>query len=306
MTVLLESTDVEKKFILGHSHFSKIKKHITALRKLSVKVNEGKSIGIVGESGSGKTTLAKILAGIIKPDSGFVYYKNKITFDKEVYKFYRKNVQMIFQDPYASFSPRLKIYSSLKDGIKKHITKNQSKIKDICINLLKVVSLDEQSLRKYPHEFSGGQLQRLSLVRALSLNPEIIIADEPVSALDVSIQAQILNLLKGLKDKDGTSFILIAHDLAIVRYLCDEVYVLYKGLLLEYGVSTEIFENAKHPYTKFLIEASKKKILEVKNFNNVGICPFSNRCPYFNNNCKNEIELVKINDFHYVRCTLFY
>ncbi len=256
--ILLEATDVSKQFKLFDTFFKRSQEKITALDNISLSLEKGRCLGIVGESGSGKTTLAKILADIIKPDSGVIKYKGRDINDKNIYNEYRRNVQMVFQDPYSSLNPRLTILSSFSDIIKEHITKNKVEIKELVINTIKKVGLEEEHIYRYPHQFSGGQRQRIAIARALILDPEIIIADEPISALDVSIAAQILNLLKTIK-KDGKTIVLIAHDLAVVKFICDEIIVLKKGVMVERGTNFEIFNNPKTDYTRNLIDASLMK-----------------------------------------------
>lgn len=231
-----------------------------ALDNISFTIKKGVNLGIVGESGSGKTTLARIICGIHNPDKGEVLFKGQKINELQgtQYYNYRKNVQMVFQDPHNSLNPKLSIRSAISDGIKKHITKDKSEINKRLKNLMDMVGLPESYLDRFPHEFSGGQRQRISIARALSLEPELIIADEPVSSLDVSVQSQILNLMTDLKTQ-GVTFILISHNLAIVSNLCEETAVLRKGILMEIGSTDIIFDNPKTEYTKKLLEASTNK-----------------------------------------------
>ncbi len=228
-----------------------------AVDNVSISVNKGCNIGIVGESGSGKTTIARMICNIYNADSGNIFYKgtNVNNISKNDIQMYRKNVQMVYQDPHNSLNPKLTIKSAISDGIKRHITKDSVDINSRLQSLMDMVGLSPEHLNRYPHEFSGGQRQRVSIARALSLEPELIIADEPVSSLDVSVQAQILNLMKELS-KNNTTFILISHNLAVVSYLCDEIAVMCKGQLVEYGKTSDILNNPKSDYTKKLIEAS--------------------------------------------------
>lgn len=304
MDTILRAEKVKKTYYLKKksSLFKKI--HINALEKFSLDVKRATSIGIVGESGSGKTTLAKMLAGIIKPDEGKIIYKDIDIYNKDNYKHYRKNVQIVLQDPYSSFNPKLKLITTFKDGYKVHY-RDMSQFNKRLKILLEHIGMNINDLYKYPHEYSGGQRQRLSIARALMLDPDIIIADEPVSALDVSVQGQIVNFLKSLKKESLKTIILVSHDLAIIKHLCDEIYIFYKGLLMESGTKEEIFSEAMHPYTKMLIKASKEKIFSITYNNNIGSCPYASRCDYFNNKCKDKIELVNTSKTHYVRCTLY-
>lgn len=237
-----------------------------ALDDVSLAVKAGRSLGIVGESGSGKTTLARMICGVYEPDKGKILFKgdNLFSLKGKSYEFYRKNVQMVFQDPHNSLNPKLTVRGAITDGIKRHITKNKTEINDRLEYLMNIVGLPVEYLNRYPHEFSGGQRQRISIARALSLEPELIIADEPVSSLDVSVQAQILNLMAGLKEK-GVTFILISHSLAVVSFLCEETAVLRKGVLMEKGETSAILANPACDYTKKLIEASSsRELLTVK------------------------------------------
>lgn len=307
MENLMEIKDVTKTFTSHQLFFSSTNKKIIAVNNISLKISKGLSLGIVGESGSGKTTLARLIANILKPDKGTIFYKGKdIASMGNEYPLYRKNVQMIFQNPYSSLNPRITVFSLLRDGIDKHITKNKKEIKKICEDLMCQVGMEQEHLFRYPHEFSGGQKQRISIARALSLNPEIIIADEPVSALDVSIQAQILNLMKRLILEHNKTVILISHDLAVVNFLCEYIMIVFKGVVLEHGNNNEIFANPAHPYTKNLLEASVKKNIKKEEFNNIGQCPFVKYCRHFNNKCVDKIKMVKLSDSHFVRCTMFY
>lgn len=256
--MLLGATNITKQYRYFDNFLFSSRATLKALDNVSLSVKKGCCLGIVGESGSGKTTLAKIITGIVEPDSGVVSFKGKPITDKTIYREYRKNVQMVFQDPYLSLNPRLRIASAFSDIIKEHITKDKREIRKILLNAMNEVGLSEEHLERYPHQFSGGQCQRLSIARCLVLDPEIIVADEPVSALDVSLSAQVLNLLKKLK-KEGKTIILIAHDLAIVKFLCDEILVIKKGIVQEYGAASDIFSSPISSYTKELITSSMLK-----------------------------------------------
>ncbi|MCA1933147.1 MAG: ATP-binding cassette domain-containing protein [Calditerrivibrio sp.] len=255
---ILSAEGITKEYRISDNFFQRSNKLIKALDNVSFSIEKGNCIGIVGESGSGKTTLAKIVSGVLLPEKGVVKFRGESIYKKTDFLEYRKNVQMVFQDPYSSLNPRLKIFTVFSDIIKTHITRDHEVIKKIAVDNLKKVGLDEEHLYRYPHQFSGGQRQRLSIARCLLLDPEVIIADEPVSALDVSLAAQILNLLKNLK-REGKTIILIAHDLAIVKFICDEVMVLKNGVIQEYGKKEQIFNSPNSEYTKELIESSLVK-----------------------------------------------
>lgn len=233
-----------------------------AVDNVSINIKEGSSLGIVGESGSGKTTIARMICNIYKPDNGRILYfgKDINSMAKSDYEDYRKNVQMVFQDPNNSLNPKLKISSALKDGIKKYITKENNEIENYMKKLMDMVGLPYEYLDRYPHEFSGGQRQRISIARALSINPKVIIADEPVSSLDVSVQAQILNLMKSLQ-KNGITLILISHSLAVVSNMCENIAVMYKGNMVEYGNTDKVLSKPSSEYTKSLLMASSYTLL---------------------------------------------
>lgn len=301
--VILKINNITKSFRAYSGVFKSSKKVIKAVDNISLEIKQGTSLGIVGESGSGKTTLANIISDITPPDRGEIFYKGKkIDRRDKNYKFFRRNVQVVFQDPYSSLNPRLKIFTSLKDGLKAHFGKNVN-FKDICIETFRKVGLNEDFLFRYPHQFSGGQRQRISIARALVLDPEVIVADEPVSALDVSIQAQILNIFKKLKEIESKTVILISHDFAVVNFLCDYTLVLYKGVDLEYGKTFDIINNPQHPYTKSLISASKGIEEKIEEKNIISVCPFANKCQHYEKHiCENILEKKYVTDNHYHRC----
>ncbi len=238
-----------------------LRKHrITALRDVTVEVPEDSIVAVVGESGSGKSTLARLLLGLENPDTGRVFFHGQdiSSFDRTQWKTFRRAVGVIFQDPFASLNPRMSVRSILTEPLKIHgICKGKEALRR-ATELLRAVELSPEHLSRYPHEFSGGQRQRLCIARALALEPEVLIADEPLSALDVSVQAQIVNLLKRLKAERKLSILLISHDLELVGYLADYVYIMYQAEVVEEGPAVEIFNNPLHPYTKVLLEAAPK------------------------------------------------
>ncbi len=253
----LELKGIKKYFPIQKGIFKKTIGHVKAVDEVDFFVKKDQIVGIVGESGSGKSTLAKIALRFFLPDAGKIIFKGEdITRASESYlrKGFRKKVQMVFQDPYSSLNPKLTIKSTLMDGVKQSIGSQRERLNRI-FELLSMVGLDESCAYKYPHEFSGGQRQRICIARAISVNPELLVCDEPVSALDVSVQAQIINLLLELKKEMRLSLVFISHDLNLVGYLCDFVYVMHNGKVVEKGEIEKVFESPAHEYTKRLLDS---------------------------------------------------
>jgi len=251
------ANNLTKRYFQTRGFFSRVKKTINALDNISIEVEAGKTMAIVGESGSGKSTLAKSLIRLINIDSGDIFFKNKKISDlnsKEM-KIYRKDIQMIFQDPYASLNPRFKVKDILEEPLTINKIGNKLERSKKINSMIEKVGLTTEDLEKYPHQFSGGQRQRIGIARALILQPKIVICDEPVSALDVSIQAQILNLLKILQKEFSLTLLFITHDLRVVRQISDSIYVMRSGKLMEQGKTDIIFRNPKHEYTKMLLNS---------------------------------------------------
>ncbi len=294
-----------------HSHSIGSKKLVTrALDDVSFSIDEGSVTAIVGESGSGKSTLARILIGLINPTNGEVLYKNKNVKEylKKDSKYFRKEIQMIFQDPSSTLNPRLTIEDTLYDPFAVHFNYTKKQARDKMVELLESVELDEKVLSRYPHEFSGGQRQRIGIVRAIASKPSLLILDEPVSALDLSIQGEILNLLLKLKTKYNLTYIFISHDLGLVRYMCDNALVVYKGKIVEYTYKEALFERPKHPYTKLLLNSafdtnicSKVYIDRLDADDNK--CVFYQRCNLTNEKCIRDIPLVQVEENHFVACS---
>lgn len=276
-------------------------KNVYAVNDLSLDITKGEILAIAGESGCGKSTLAKALLRLVDTKTGEMYFNNGsghqniLKLEKNELKKFRSKAQMIFQNPYASLNPKMKIYDILKEPLIIH-EKNLSKIDadEKIKTVIKQVGLEESSLNNYPHEFSGGQRQRIAIARALMLSPQLIVADEPVSALDVSIQAQIINLLNELKDNLNLTFLFISHDLSVIKYLSDRVGIMYLGEIVELGTSEEIFNDAKHPYTQALLSANpgnktEKIILkgDLPSPSDLPTgCKFHTRCPHAMAICK--------------------
>ena len=284
-------------------YFSTPRGELHAVDNVTLNIEKGKTIGVVGESGCGKSTLGKTLMRLYTPTAGEILYNGKDIASMPIREFkknYRTNIQMIFQDPYASLNPRMTVGEIIKEPMEIHGILDSSKDReDRAAELLKTVGLKPDHIRRYPHEFSGGQRQRISIARTLALNPRFIICDEPISALDVSIQAQIINLLKEIQDELGISYLFVAHDLSMVNYISHRIGVMYLGHLVEEGPADQVYEHPIHPYTKALLSAipipdpdvakSRSRIkLEGElptPINPPAGCPFKGRCPMATEEC---------------------
>ncbi len=246
----LRKTYFNKKF------FGKTEK-VVAVKNFTLSIKQNEVVGLVGESGSGKSTVAKMLIGLEPPDDGEFLYKGKNfkEFTKSDLKQFRKECQYIFQNPYSSLNPRIKIGKSVEEPLKIHTKASSSKRKKLVLEIMEECGLRREHYNRYPHELSGGQCQRAAIARALVLKPEFLIADEPTSSLDVSIQAQILNLLKELQEKFMMTMLFISHDLSVIRFIADRIVVMYKGTVVEVNDNENFFQNPKHDYSKKLLEA---------------------------------------------------
>jgi oligopeptide/dipeptide ABC transporter ATP-binding protein len=301
-----------KKYFERGGFFSGGRPHLV-LNIEDMSIEEDQSVGLIGESGSGKTTIARLLMRIIRPDRGRIEYfgRDLNSLEGEELKRYRRDCQMIFQDPSSQFNPRMTIEEILREPllINGVLRQNEHRIKEI----LHLVSLPEDITKRYIHQISGGQRQRISIARALILNPSFIICDEPVSALDISVSTQILNLLFDLKQKMGIHYLFISHDLSVVRYLCDYVYILYSGRIVEKGRIQEIFESPYHPYTKELLRAASLNIDEVSLTGDEGemssgdiegnSCLFS-RCENYSECLEKPLFEKRLTETHSVFCNL--
>ena len=294
--VIMKVSNLSKHFKVGRN------KYLLAVDNISFEIRRGETLGIVGESGCGKTTLGRTLINIYEPTEGKIEFKDGLT---DIKKKNRRQesanrMQMIFQDPFSSLNPRMTVGEIVSEGwaYRRMYSKTERLRKSI--ELLKIVGLDEEHASRFPHEFSGGQRQRIGIARALSMNPEIIICDEPISALDVSIQAQVMNLMIGLQKEKDFTYIFIAHDLSMVRYISTNIMVMYLGSQMEFGTSKEIYHHAVHPYTCALFSAipvpdpnvereHKRIILEGEIPSPINApkgCKFSTRCRYAKDICK--------------------
>ena len=257
MENLIEIKDLYKTYSENNGLFGAKKEPVCALKGINLKIKKGEILALVGESGCGKSTLGNCILKLLDATSGEIFFKgeNILNYNKKQTKAFRKSAQMIFQNPYSSLNPKMKIKEILEEPLKIHKEKN---IKEKVLETISMCGLNPNDLKKYPHEFSGGQRQRVAIARALVLKPEFIVADEPISALDVSIAAQIINLLIELKDKLNLTFLFISHDLNIVKYISNRIAILNRGIIVEEGLTDEIFENPKDDYTKLLLGSIPK------------------------------------------------
>lgn len=301
----------------------KEQRKVFAVNDLSLNIKQGEIFSIAGESGCGKSTLGKAVLRLVDVKNGQISLgsgENVLAFDKKELKKFRQSAQIIFQNPYSSLNPKMKIYDILKEPLivnkELETLKNLSKkeIDKIIIDTIKQVGLSENVLSLYPHEFSGGQRQRIAIARALMLKPKFIVADEPVSALDVSIQAQIINLLNKLKEKFNLTFLFISHDLSVIKYLSDRVGIMYLGEIVETGTSEEIFSSPKHPYTQALLSANpgnkQEKIIlkgDLPSPSNLPAgCKFHTRCPHVMEVCKTVApKKTEFSETHCAYCHLY-
>jgi oligopeptide transport system ATP-binding protein len=254
---LLEVKNLKKHFPIKGGVFSKTIGHVYAVDGVSFTLQSGETLGLVGESGCGKSTTGRTILRLIEPTEGSVVFEGQeITeLDKGDMRSLRREMQIIFQDPYASLNPRMTVGSIIGEPLEIHKIARGSEKEDQVASLLEKVGLRSEDMRKYPHEFSGGQRQRIGIARALGLNPKLIVCDEPVSALDVSIQAQVINLLEDLQEEFGLSYLFIAHNLNVVEHISDRVAVMYLGKIVELTTDTELYTNPQHPYTEALLSA---------------------------------------------------
>jgi ABC-type oligopeptide transport system ATPase subunit len=253
---LLEVRNLVKEFTRTHGPFQ-ASTVVRAVDGVTFSIKAGETFGLVGESGSGKTTTGRCILRLIEPTSGDVEFKgeNVLAFDRKRMRQARRDMQIVFQDPYSSLNPRMRAGAIVEEPLVIHGVGSRTERQDRVAELFRLVGLDPEQRTRYPHQFSGGQRQRIGLARALALNPSLVIADEPVSALDVSVQAQVVNLLMDLQHRLSLTYLFIAHDLRLVRHICERVAVMYRGRIVEIGRTAALFEAAAHPYTKALLSA---------------------------------------------------
>ncbi len=318
--VLLDVKNLKKYFVVGKNLFGRPTAYLKAVDDVSFTLKKGKTLGIVGESGCGKTTMGRTILRLYDVTGGEVWFKGKEVskISEKAFNKLRPNMQMIFQDPYASLSPRLTVGEIIGEAARQHGLVNKSNYREYVLNVMKTCGLQPHYFDRYPHEFSGGQRQRICIARALALKPDLVICDEPVSALDVSIQAQIINMLKDLQKELGLTYVFISHDLSVVKHISDEVGVMYLGSMVEYGTKERIFNNTLHPYTKALFSAVPVPNPHVK-MNRVILkgdipspvnppkgCKFHTRCEKCMEICKKIPPAYKeVEEGHFCACHLY-
>jgi peptide/nickel transport system ATP-binding protein len=305
-SVLLEVRDLKKYFPIQRGLLRKVVGQVKAVDGVSFAIHEGETLGLVGESGSGKTTTGRMILRAIKPTSGEVLFRHNgeltdlTPLSRRELKPYRKDLQVIFQDPYSSLDPRMTVFDIVSEPLVVHGLARGEELKTRVRELLQLVGLRAQHMSRYPHAFSGGQRQRIGIARALALRPKLVVCDEPVSALDVSIQAQVLNLLKDLQNEFGLAYLFIAHDLSVVEYISERVAVMYLGKIVELAPSDALYRDPKHPYTEALLSAIPKSSPRQRKqrivlpgdvpspANPPPGCAFHTRCRYAQDICKRE------------------
>ena len=319
--ILLEAVNLKKHFPIRGGVFRKTVGFVHSLNGVSFSLRRGETLGLVGESGSGKSTLGRTLLRLYEPTEGKIIFDGQdiTSFDKSEMAGVRRHMAMIFQDPYTSLNPRMKVSSIIQAPMKAHGVGTRKERRDRVAELLEIVGL-RAAANRFPHEFSGGQRQRIGIARALILNPKLIVADEPVSALDVSIQAQVINLMSELKERFGLTYVFIAHNLAVVEHISTSVAIMYLGYIVEKAASKTLYGNPKHPYTQALMDAvpvpdpTKRKThrpLQGEIPSPIKLptgCVFHTRCPLVEPRCKSEFPLLRNvggdGEEHWVACHL--
>jgi oligopeptide transport system ATP-binding protein len=318
---LVRTVELRKEFAVGASGlFAGRRQTVKAVERVNLEILPGETLGLVGESGSGKSTLGRLILRLIEPTSGQVFFEGRdlAQLSRSELRALRRKMQLVFQDPYASLNPRMKVASIVGEGIEIHrLARGRDKERRIA-ELLGLVGLGAEALRRYPHEFSGGQRQRIGIARALAVDPAFLVLDEPVSALDVSIQAQIINLLQDLQEKLHLTYLFIAHDLRVVEHICQRVAIMYLGKIVEIGRREQIYANPRHPYTRALLsavpsvdQAGKPERIRLPGempspVNPPPGCSFHPRCPYAKDICRSaEPRLEAGREEHAVACHVF-
>lgn len=315
--ILLETKNLSKYFTGKKGLLNRQPAQVKAVDHVSLIVNKGETLGLVGESGCGKSTTGRLVNHILVPDSGEVWFDGKdiSKYTEKEMRPLRKDIQMIFQDPYGALNPRIKIQDQIGEPLLIHTNMSAGERLKKVHELLEIVGMNPMHGERYPHEFSGGQLQRVGIARALTVNPKLIIADEPVSALDVSIQAQVLNLMQDLQEQYKLTYLFISHDLSVVEMISDRIGVMYLGTIVETAPKADLYAHPEHPYTQALLSAvpiadptrEKKRIILKGDLpspvNPPKGCLFHTRCPYCTEKCKTERpEFKEISKGHFVKC----
>ena len=303
--ILLEAKDIKKYFPVKKKWFTRgPRKTVKAVDGISLQIFRGEALGLIGESGCGKSTFSRVVMHLIPPTEGQVFYNGKPVTGKDIMEF-RRRVQMVFQDPYSSLDPRMNVRDIIEEPLRVHTNLSAEGKLAVVKKVLEQIELPAETLEKYPHEFSGGQRQRIGIARVLVTDPELLVCDEPVSALDVSIQASILNLFKQMQRERGLSYLFISHDLSVVKHLCDRIAVMYLGRIVELAEKKELFANTLHPYTQALMSAipairaanrGKKIRLQGEPPSPIDPpsgCAFHVRCPYAEKICAEQVPSLR-------------
>ncbi len=316
---LLKVRNLKKHYLITHGLFGRSAGMVKAVDGVDLEIKRGETLGLVGESGCGKSTLGRVILGLEPATEGEIIFDgldiSKLKGDQ--LHLLRRRMQIIFQDPYSSLNPRQTVGRIIGEGLAIHGIGTAAERRERVLHMMEVVGLRPEQINRYPHEFSGGQRQRIGVARALALNPELVICDEPLSALDVSIQAQVINLLQDLQEEFHLTYLFISHDLSVVRHICDRVAVMYLGQLVELAETEELFRNPSHPYTKALLnaipgldpEAAGKKHREARADSDRAALPdgciFEPRCPQTTPACKNRPKLLELAPGHWVKCLAY-
>ena len=315
--ILLETKNLSKYFTGKKGLLNRQPAQVKAVDHVSLTVNKGETLGLVGESGCGKSTLGRTILRLIPATEGQVLYNGEdiLTYDKKKMWEMRRKLQIIFQDPYSSLNPRMTVYDLISAPLEVYKIGTKAERREMVEEILQEVGLDQQYLNRFPHEFSGGQRQRIGIARALILNPEFVVCDEAVSALDVSVRAQVLNLMRNMQQKKNLTYLFISHDLSVVRHISDRIAVMYLGSVAEVAEKAQLYSNPMHPYTKALLSAIplpdvKKKRQRIilqgdvpSAYNPPSGCKFHTRCPYATDRCKQEIPVLRqMEKGHQVAC----